>query len=146
WVGGGGFSVAVGFGGGAVAVGWFPLGPREVFIPAYRYSPRYIERVNVTNTVIVDRTVFRTGSFSSVTYVNRNVGGAVTVVNSTTIVSGRPVREGIVRVPPSAIARGEVVRVAAVAPERSAVLGGRAVVARTPPVVVVNRTVVARTA
>src|SRR5579859_4454453 len=57
WVGGGGFSAAIGIGGGGVAVG-----PREVFVPAYRYSPRYIERVNVTNTVIVDRTVFRSGS------------------------------------------------------------------------------------
>jgi hypothetical protein len=146
WVGGGGFSVAVGFGGGGVAVGWFPLGPREVFVPAYRYSPRYIERVNVTNTVIVDRTVFRSTTITNVTYVNRNVGGAVTVVNSTTLVGGRPVREGLVRVPPGAIARGDVVRVAAVAPERGAVLGGRAVVARTPPAVVVNRTVVARSA
>ncbi len=42
----------------AVGIGWFPLGPREVFVPGYRYSPAYIERVNVTNTVLVNRAVF----------------------------------------------------------------------------------------
>jgi hypothetical protein len=55
WVGTPDFSVSVTVGGGA-GVAWFPLGPREVYVPARRYSPRYVERVNVSNTVIVNRT------------------------------------------------------------------------------------------
>ena len=47
FIGGGGFSLAVGVGGG---IGWFPLGPGEVFVPWYRTSPVYVQNVNVTNT------------------------------------------------------------------------------------------------
>jgi hypothetical protein len=28
-------------------IGWFPLGPREVYVPAYRHTPRYLRVVNV---------------------------------------------------------------------------------------------------
>ena len=31
---------------------WFPLAPGEVYVPYYRGSRRYVERVNVTNTVV----------------------------------------------------------------------------------------------
>ena len=39
-------------------VSWFPLGPREVYSPGRRYSRHYFERVNVSNTVIVNRSHF----------------------------------------------------------------------------------------
>ena len=31
---------------------WFPLGPGEVFVPAYHVSRTYVNQVNVTNTVV----------------------------------------------------------------------------------------------
>jgi hypothetical protein len=49
WYGTPGLSVSIGIGG---PVGWFPLGPGEIYIPGYRYSRRYINFVNyghVTN-------------------------------------------------------------------------------------------------
>jgi hypothetical protein len=46
-------NVSVGIGSG---VGWFPLGPREVYVPGYRYSRRYLNNINVSNTVIVNNT------------------------------------------------------------------------------------------
>ncbi|HUI42058.1 MAG TPA: DUF6600 domain-containing protein, partial [Terriglobia bacterium] len=46
FVGGGGFSIGVRFGGGAVAA-WFPLGPRDPFIPWYHHNGDYLRRVNV---------------------------------------------------------------------------------------------------
>ena len=45
WVGGGGASVSIGIGGGP-AVGWFPLAPREAWVPNRRVSPRYVRVVN----------------------------------------------------------------------------------------------------
>jgi len=146
WVGGPRFGVAVGIGGG-VAVGWFPLGPREVFVPSYHYSAAYVERVNVTNTVIVNRAVFREREINvtNVTYVNRGVPGAMTAVSHETIVTGRPVAAAAIRVRPEALGQATIVTHAAVVPERAAVLGGREVVRTAPPAVVVNRTVVTRT-
>jgi hypothetical protein len=144
WVGGPSFGVSVGIGGGP-AVGWFALGPREVFYPSYAYSPRYIERVNVTNTVIVDRGVFVRERVTNVAYVNRGVAGAVIAVPGGAFASGRRVSEVAVRVRPEAMARVEIVNHAGFTPQREAVLGGRAAVSYRPPAVVVSRTVVTRT-
>lgn len=40
-----GVSVSIGIGIGA-PIGWFPLGPRELYVPPYRCSPRYGQSVN----------------------------------------------------------------------------------------------------
>jgi hypothetical protein len=56
WYGTPGFSVSVGFG----SVGWFPLGPGEIFIPGYYHSRRYINSVNyghvtnITNITVIN--------------------------------------------------------------------------------------------
>src|SRR6185437_2671138 len=42
--------VFVGGGGGNVA--WFPLGPREVYVPSYPVSRQYMDRVNVSSTTV----------------------------------------------------------------------------------------------
>jgi hypothetical protein len=49
WVGAPGVSVSIHLGGGRGhrgAVGWFPLGPDDVYVPSFRASVRYVERVN----------------------------------------------------------------------------------------------------
>jgi hypothetical protein len=56
WMGSshGGVSVRVG---GGPAVGWFPLAPREVYVPSYRVSSRYARDVNighVTNVTVIN--------------------------------------------------------------------------------------------
>ena len=50
WVGGPQLSVSISIGGHrGPGVGWFPLAPREVFVPGYRVSPRYVRNVNITH-------------------------------------------------------------------------------------------------
>ena len=46
-------------GGAGTRIGWFPLGPRDVFVPGYRHSPRYVRRVNECNTRWLDRGALR---------------------------------------------------------------------------------------
>jgi hypothetical protein len=155
WVGGPRFAVGVGVGGGA-AVGWFPLGPREVYVPSYPVSRRYVTNVNVTNTrvettvvnnyynnVVVNKNV----NVTNVTYVNQRVNGAVTATSGATFTSGRSVSRDVVRVDQREVVASQVVVGApAMAPNRESVVGaGRAGGVR-PPDRVVNRTVVARTA
>lgn len=151
WVGGPHFSAAISFGGGA-GVAWFPLGPREVYVPSYRASERYVTRVNTTNTVINNiniTNVYNNTNVTNVRYINQSAPGAVTAVNRETFVNARPVGQATVRVPRSAMEQVQVSRVAEVAPQRQSVLGryaespapgrpsaaviGRQVVARTPP-------------
>jgi len=48
WVGGPQVSVGVNVGPRRPpVVGWFPLGPREVYVPGYRVSPGYVRNVNI---------------------------------------------------------------------------------------------------
>ncbi len=60
--------VAVGVGIGA-AVGWIPLGPREVYRPPYAVSNNYYRRVNVTNVTNVTNI---TRVNNNTNYVNNN--------------------------------------------------------------------------
>lgn len=48
WIGSGNVSVGVSVGHRPPPprFGWYPLAPREVYVPAFRHSPRYVHRVN----------------------------------------------------------------------------------------------------
>lgn len=96
WVGNGGWSIGFSFG-SAPAIGWFPLGPREVYIPSYRYSPTYIRQINVTHVHdhrYIDRAV-REGSGRKFEYQARPQ--AVTVVPAQRLREGGPITRSDVR-------------------------------------------------
>jgi hypothetical protein len=155
WVGGPRFGVGISVGGGVgvgAAVGWFPLGPGEVWTPAYRASPRYFNQVNVSNTVI-NRNVNITNVYNNtyvtknvnvtnVTYANQHVNGAVMAVPQNAMGNGRPVAQAAV--PANQLGSAQVQQAPMVAPQRSAVMGGAAPSSAAPPAAVMNRTVVAR--
>src|ERR1043166_9038801 len=153
WVGGSHLSVGIAIG-GAPTVGWFPLAPHEVWVPAYRASPRYFTRVNETNTVVnnvnitnvYNNVYVNKTNVTNVRYVNQNVNGAVTAVPQNAMVSGRAVSQAALRVPPGAVANAEIQHAPLVAPERSAVVGGRALSNAAPPAAIANRAVVAKAA
>ncbi|HVY92620.1 MAG TPA: DUF6600 domain-containing protein, partial [Bryobacteraceae bacterium] len=128
----------VGFIGGSgfgVSIGWFPLGPREPWIPSWHASRRYIERVNVryvTNVNVINVTAIH--------YVNRQ---NVTFISQADFAAARPVRGAIVRFPPAQVRGAPVISSPRVVPLRQSVAAGsprsapfvrtRPVVARTPP-------------
>jgi len=150
--------VFIGGGGGfAGNVGWFPLGPREVYVPSYHVSRGYVNRVNVSNTTVNTTTVTnvynttiinnRTTNITNVTYANRNVRGAVTAVPQRSFATAQPVAHAAVRVDARQIAAAPVSARVAVAPTRESVLGVRAATANrvtTPPQAVMNRQVIAK--
>jgi hypothetical protein len=156
FVGGGGFAVGVGVGGGG-AVGWFPLGPREVYVPSYRVSPRYVENVNVSNTTvnrtvvnnyynttIVNNTTTNT-RVTNVTYVNQRVPGAVMATSQQAFTSAQPVSRNVVKVDERQMATAQVTyRAPTVVPTKQAVLGTGQVAVRRPPAVLQTRAVVAK--
>jgi len=127
FVGGPGFSLSVSLGGGGY-VGWFPLAPRDPFVPWWGSRAR---ETNVTN----------------VTYVNRTY---VTVVNQNTFISGAPVASNTVRdaTVVRAISAAPVVRgPLPVVPVASSIrVSERAGPAPRPPAVALTRAVVTRLA
>ena len=91
WMGGPRLSVSINIGGGQ-PVGWFPLAPREVYVPSYRSSPGYVRNINITHvtnvtniTTIVNN---RNGEADRRDFANRRWPNAVTVVPAS-VITGR---------------------------------------------------------
>jgi hypothetical protein len=150
WVGSPGAHVSISVGGGA-GVGWFPLGPREVYVPGYRVSRNYVRNVNVTNTTIVNTTYITNvyeNRVTNITYVNRSRPGAVVAVSQDVFTSGRRVYGNTMHIPERELTRFSAHGVGpAIAPVRESVLGRRPDMnVRRPPAAFVNRPIVARTA
>ena len=139
----------VGWGGSGGHVSWFPLGPRELYVPRRRYSHRYFERVNDSNTVIVSRnhiTEAYVNAARNAAYRNRVVPGGVTSATRASFASAGRVGDLRVRDGEPALARSGVSAVAPqIAPQRESRMGGptRANV-RVPPRSIADRQVVVR--
>ena len=149
--------VFVGGGGGfAGNMGWFPLGPREVYVPSYRVSRGYVNRVNVSNTTVNTTTVTNVynttivnnnTTINNVRYANRDVSGAVTAVPRQAFTTGQPVARAAVAVNAREVASAQVSSRAAVAPTSNSMLGSHASTAnhvKAPPAAVASRAVVAK--
>ena len=154
WVGGPNIAIGVAVGGGA-AVGWFPLGPREVYVPSYHVSRTYVNNVNVTNTTVnttvvnnyYNNVVVNKTNVTNVTYVNQRVPGAVTATSTQAFTTAQPVARNVVRVDERQLANAQVTaRTPALPPERQAFAGGGRPTQARPPQQVVTRAVVAKTA
>ncbi len=149
FIGGSNFQVSVSNGGGNVgAVGWFPLGPREVYRPAYAVSRSYFTNVNISNTVINNTIIVNNydnrnaPTANDTVYANRAVRGAVVTVPTVAFVQSQPVARAQLRVTEAALMQAPVHSLAVIAPQRVSVLGAAPEQQRPPQVV--ERRVVAQ--
>jgi len=92
WIGGPRVDIGISIGGRGPAVGWFPLAPREVYVPSYRSSPRYVQNVNITNvTNVTQITNVINNPQAPREFTNRRLPNAVTVVPATVMTGRQPV-------------------------------------------------------
>jgi hypothetical protein len=145
FVGGSNWSVSLRFGGGG-GVAWFPLGPREVYYPAYHVSNTYVRRVNVTN--VTNITNITNVNTTNIRYVNQSVPGAVTAVSRQDFAAARSVHQAVIAVPASAVANAPVAGTApAVAPRQESMLArpaNQSGPVAQPRAALLNRPVVAK--
>ena len=147
FLGGDNFQLAISTG-NVGGIGWFPLGPREVFRPSYAVSRGYFENVNRTNTVInttVINNYYNNTNVTNVVYANRQVPGAVIAVPTATFVQSQPVSRTAIRVTREMAAAAPVAVIAPVAPTVASVRGAAGPGGK-PPARAFERPVVARTA
>lgn len=120
FVGGSGLSVSLGVGGGG-PVGWFPLGPRDVYVPWFHSSRRYFNSVNVTNirSVYVNQVVinnfyndYRHNRYDNIHrhnhYRYRSMPGAVTMVPRNVFAGARSVDHAALKLDRKQLARTHV--------------------------------------
>ncbi len=138
-------------------VAWFALGPREVYVPSYPVSRRYVNNINGSNTTVnttVINNVYNTTiinnktiNVTNVNYVNRRVPGAVAATTSQAFTTAQPIARNAVHVDERAIVSAPVRAVTpAVVPTKQSLLGGSRMAAARPSAIVQTRTVVARVA
>jgi hypothetical protein len=117
FVGGSGWSPDAGEG-----IGWFPLGPREVYIPPYQVSTRYVQRINIAHVTTITVQTIETFNVNHVVYVNRTVPRALTFVPHDVFVQSRPAAGGMLSVSAAEIMRAPLMGMTArVAPQRESV-------------------------
>ncbi len=96
WVGGLGAGIQVSV--GRPTVGWLPLAPWDLFVPHYRHTPRYSERINEQRWPDRrDRRPQRPDRDRPGVYGNHAVPGAVTVVPRDVVLRREPVAPALMR-------------------------------------------------
>jgi TonB family protein len=106
-------------------IAWFPLGPGEAYVPAYRSSRDYLARMNDTNTTWRNRDRYDYSQRRYVSqrdYSNALIAGAVVAVASEIFSSSKPVHRSAVRVDNATFMSKEIARTAPVAPVKASVL------------------------
>ena len=137
-------------------IGWFPLGPHEVYIPSYHASRAYVNVVNISNTTVDSKVVNdnynnivvnkRVGA-TNVKYVNQGVPGAVTATSHATFSSAQSVGRNLVTMDQSD-AKVAAVNLALpnIAPQQKSILGAGARTKVKPSASSQNRAVVVKKA
>ena len=96
WIGTPSVTVRVG---GGPSVGWFPLAPREVYVPGYRCSPNYVRNVNITHVTHIQNVTQIVNEphrvMERTRFINRHLPQAVTVVASDVVTQRRPVAPAV---------------------------------------------------
>jgi hypothetical protein len=150
FVGGGAFGVGIGFSFGE-GVGWYPLGPRDIYIPPYQVTPQYVQAINICDTRVINRTTivnvyqdYTVNHMTNVNYMYAADPRAVTVVNRSTFLSGRPVATSAVRVNAAELEHPRVMTTAALTPSRASVVGPVATARVRPPATLASRRMVTK--
>jgi hypothetical protein len=145
WVGGPGGGAAMALGGGT-AVGWVPLGPGEVYVPASRVTRGYFQDINGSNSSRLTPayiTSIENNPALQNRYINRDVPGALTVVPQSNFTAGQQVGRHRIAPPPQFQSGNFAARSPGIAPERASVVGALSLNrVRTPPATAIDRPVV----
>ena len=88
FIGGSGWTPSRGEG-----IGWFPLGPREVYIPPYTVNAPYVQRINIAYVTNINVQVIERYNPDRVVYVNRTAPRRVSAVPREVLVQSHPAEE-----------------------------------------------------
>ena len=93
-------------------IGWYPLGPGEIYRPSYRVSDTYVRNVNVTNirNINVNQINIHNGPTIVENGANRRFA---TEVPERVLAERQPVAPAALQVPPEQLARGPLTPVSA---------------------------------
>lgn len=96
-------------------IGWFPLGPGDVYVPPYKVSKQYFNNINVNNTTINQTQVTNVynNPAAQANYSNHQVPNAVTAVPTKAFEQSKPAASSAIPVSTTAINQAPVSTTAA---------------------------------
>jgi|GEM_PF-3656829 len=124
---------------GVSLVAWFPLGPEEVYRPAYKVSRDYFVEINRSNTTLNNTYIsnqYNNVVTTKVVYVNQSVPNAISVVPAPVFTQAKPVSQAVVSVPQQSLAKESVKTAPTVVPTQESIVGNKVAPPVTPPPVV----------
>lgn len=133
--------------GGAGNVGWFPLGPREVYRPSYQTSRGYFDNINRGGTNAPPATISNAygNTTASSAFMNQGVQGAIVAVLASVFAQSQSVAKATVAVPQAA-AKATVAIAPPVAPTQQSTTSAAPAAKVQPPARTRERRIVARSA
>ncbi len=106
---------------GKPTLAWFPLAPKEIYVPAYRASLRHLIDLN---PMTGEPFAIDPATFPRQAYANRLATDAITAVARTVFLSGLPVQDAIMEVrPPDAATLKVTASFPQIAPEAQSLAG-----------------------
>ncbi|WP_283149444.1 DUF6600 domain-containing protein [Silvimonas soli] len=120
FAGGNAFSLHVSVNSGP-GVAWFPLGPGEVYRPAYGSSANYI--TNINRTTVVNNTVINNVTVNKAVYVNQNAPNAITGMAASAFVKGQPVQGAAATIKPQQLGQAQFESAPRIAPVNQSLVG-----------------------
>jgi hypothetical protein len=135
FIGGSNWGLSVSIGGSSrdrgSRIGWFPLGPREVYMPSYRSSREYFRQVNLSNTTVNNTTIvnvynnYARGDIDGAQreYAYRGLAGAVTAVPGDVFRNSQPVNAALVDLDQRTLADTRILNLAPLAPSARSIAG-----------------------
>ena len=122
-------------------ISWFPLGPGEIYTPAYAVSRAYFNRLNVSNTYFhnIDINNWYQKSNPHFDYKNRHLKNAIISVNRNTFINAQPVNKAAIKLNQPMLLKAPPLSHAPIAPINKSILGGTLTKGVKPPEKVINQ-------
>jgi hypothetical protein len=135
------------------SIGWFPLGPREIYRPPYPVSERYFHNLNVANTVVsttVINRVYQDYRRNAIVvdrhdFANLKAPGVLTAMPRDAFARAAAVNHAAVPLPPAVAAKAPLEASARVVPAAAALFGAATLVKARPPAALQRRSIIAKT-
>ncbi|WP_133137921.1 DUF6600 domain-containing protein [Legionella rowbothamii] len=116
-------------------ISWFPLGPGEIYTPAYAVSRAYFNRLNMSNTYFhnIDVNNWYRKNNSQFDYKNKHIEKAITSVNKNTFINAQPVNKAAIKLTQPELLKASSLTHAPIAPTNQSILGGALTKGVNPP-------------
>lgn len=125
-------------------VAWFPLGPDDIYYPAYKVNQEYFIKMNSGNTLI-NKNIIASAfnkSMPAFNFKNLQIQKGITAISKSAFVQAQPANKNMINIPP--LKKVQAASHPTVAPQASSILGAAAITGNKPTAQILNQPIIAK--